>query len=179
MVMTEKRQIKVAVSGRPAYRTFIQMSGIMLILVWWVLLGGCAQNQANLTKSPEVTLAFQEGQIRPDFNYYYTGRARAPHAIIGIDKTYSVSSKLWHAFAPSTQQLQKMAVNVVHYYDEPAYGAYISNTSGERVGVWYSKLFFVYAKIDEANKTVDVLYKNPELNKGLRSMSTIKRDWKA
>jgi hypothetical protein len=174
--MTIEQLMSAVVSRRRRYRELAWTMGMLFYLLGWAGFSGCSQNQARLTKSPEATAAFQEGQSNPNYTYYYTGRARAPHAIIGIDKNYQVSSKLWHVFTPSAEKLKKMAASVIHYLDEPAYGAYIAGASGERIGVWYSKLFFVYVEVDETNKTVKVLYKNPEHNKGLRSSLSVGRE---
>ena len=178
--MLTKHKAMAAGLKLPAYQKLVWTMGFVLILAWWATLSGCSQNQALLTKSSEVTAAFQEGRPNSDYIYYYTGRERAPHAIIGIHKKYQVSSsKLWHVFTPTAEKLTKMAAHVVHYYDEPSYGAYITDSSGEHIGVWYSKLFYVNVQIDHENKMLSVLYKNPELNRGLRSMSAVRRDWKA
>jgi hypothetical protein len=155
---TNKR--RAAASGS---KLVIAAMGALLLLVGGAALSGCAGNYGRFNRSFEVTAAFQAGQPYPDYNYYFAGREGRPYAIIGIDKTYQVSSRLWKAFTPTSEKLRSMTAFVYDIGNDRAYGANILAPSGERIGVWYSKIVFVHAKVDEDNKVIDVVFKDPEL----------------
>ncbi len=166
--MITKPKIMAANSRRPWLTTASWTMGAILILVWGAVISGCASNYGRFARSPEVAAAIEGGQASPEYNYYFFGRERMPYALIGIDKTYQVASKLWIPFTPSNAKLQRMATFIYDYYDERAYGANILDPSGQPVGVWYSKISTVHAKIDNENKRVSVVFKDPEMDGGGR-----------
>jgi hypothetical protein len=51
-------------------------------------------------------------------------------------------------------------------YNEQPYGAYILDPSGERIGVWYSRVQTVHAQVDHENQTISVVFTDPEMDGG-------------
>ncbi len=129
------------------------------------LTAGCMKNYGRFTLDAQVKQTFQKGASQPGYRYFYTGREGIPYAIIGIDKGYTVPSKLWIAFEPQPSQLKKKASHIYYSEHDNPYGAHIVSPSGEIIGVWYSNVYNRSVKVDQENRTVEILYKNPELDR--------------
>jgi hypothetical protein len=122
----------------------------------------CGSHYGNFSVSAEVTHAFETGTVEPDLDYYYAGRDTMPYAIMGIDRSYQVPSRYWIAFDPPPEQLKKMSGNIYGKVLHDPYGAHIRDTEGKIVGIWYSNVRFQSVSVDPQNRTVEVLFPNPE-----------------
>ena len=137
------------------------MIGVLL-----VVLAGCAGQRGGFTVDAQVAQDFEAGVIRPGLNYFYAGRDDMPYAIMAIDSSYRVPSRYWIPFEPQPEQLRNMSGNVYgkHRYDP--YGSLIRSAEGETLGVWYSNVRIRSVTVDQAQKTVEVLFPNPENDDG-------------
>lgn len=140
--------------GRAAW---IVMTAALLLA-----LAGCAGQHGGFTVDAQVTQDFEAGVIRPGFDYYYAGRDDMPYAIMAVDSSYRVPSRYWISFEPRPEQLKEMSGNIYgkHRYDP--YGSRIRSAEGETVGVWYSNVRTPSVTVDPTQKTVEVLFPNPE-----------------
>ena len=117
-------------------------AGILMI----GLLAGCAANQqargnyGSLKLSSEVDQVFQKYQVLPQYRYYFSGSETKPQAIIGIDRNYTLVTRLWKEVPDLTsEQLKKWIDQMLGF--RPAirtFGAQILGPGGEQVGIWYS-----------------------------------------
>jgi hypothetical protein len=139
-------------------RCFILFVGAALA----VGLSGCLQNYGRFSRDAQVGQAFRSGSVPPELNYFYAGRENMPYAIMGIAPNYTNPSSLWIAFEPQPEQLKKMSANIYGKDQYDPYGFNILDPNGKFVGIWFSSLHFPSVKIDQENRTVKVLYKNPE-----------------
>ena len=165
---TDQKKYEIG-AGRPGitHRAAVWL-GVCLLAVGIVISGCAGGNYGRFNRSAEVAADFEKGQSNPQYDYYFYGRELAPHAIIGIDKTYRVPSKLWKAFTPTPAELKRMADYVLLVHNALPYGAYIVDASGNRLGVWYSRIVTVHAEVDEANKTIVIAFADPENDGGGR-----------
>jgi hypothetical protein len=127
-----------------------------------LMVTGCSHNYGGFSRDSQVDLAFRNGNLQPDYNYYYQGRDNMPYAIIGIDRSYTVPSRFWIAFEPDTELLKKMTGNI---YDKHKYyptGSHILDPAGSIIGAWYSGVDIHSVRVDQQNRTVDILFPNPE-----------------
>lgn len=127
-----------------------------------LMVAGCTDNYGQFVRSAEVTHAFRNGDYQPDYQYYYTGRDTMPYAIIGIDRRFTVPSRYWVKVEPQSETFGKMSGNMYganHYYPS---GSHIIDTAGTTIGVWYSSIHFYSVKVDQEERTVEVLFNNPE-----------------
>ena len=123
--------------------TAIQMAAGILIIG---LLAGCAANQqaretyGRLKPSSEVNQIFQKYQVLPQYRYYITGSETKPQAIIGIDRNYTLVTRLWQAVPDLTSKQLKEWVDQMLGFGPQLYtfGAYILGPNGQQVGIWYS-----------------------------------------
>ena len=139
-----------------------RMAGFGIMVVLLLVAAGCATNQGSFSLDAEVTRAFQTGVIQPQYQYYYSGRDNMPYAIMAIDRSYTVPSRYWIAFQPTPEQLKNMSGNVYGKLVYDPYGALIRAADGQIVGAWYSNVPFRSVTVDQAAKTVQVLFPNPE-----------------
>lgn len=142
-----------------------RVAAFIIIAVLMVMVAGCTKNYGRFAKSSEVDLAFRHGDYQPDYQYFYAGRNTRPYVIIGIDRGYTVPSRYWIPFEPELEQLRKMAGNIYGNYRYYPTGYYILDPDGNIIGVWFSSVNEYSVSVDQQNRTVELLYRNPE-NRG-------------
>ena len=67
---------------------------------------GCGSSYGNIQRSREVGRLFENTEILPDHNYYYSGPDAIPYALIGIDKKYTLESRYWKRINLTEEQLR-------------------------------------------------------------------------
>jgi hypothetical protein len=106
-------------------------------------LTGCAATAARkpsgVASSQAATDIWHSYQILPNYKYYYSGPDARPFYIIGIDDRYRLKSNLWKPVDLTPQRLEKW-INIPPRvgYSPRLYGADITDSSGQRIGLWYS-----------------------------------------
>ena len=135
---------------------FLRCYIVLGALITSTLLSGCFENYGRLRHNGEVTRAFQTYQVEPDYKYYYYGRTNMPYAIVGIDRTYHMKSRVWREVDHDTEQFKKMIFWVWDDLYVPFYlsGAYITDPGGKNVGVWYSGIWYAAVRFEENNRIV-------------------------
>ena len=128
---------------------FRLIAGAVVLTVF----NGCMQAYGHFKRDAKVDQAFINGAVPPDFNYYYWGRDTKPNAIIGVDPTYTVSSRFWIAFEPQPEQLKIMSNNMYG-----ASGFNMLDPEGTVIGVWLSNLDTRSVKVDQKNRSVEVMF---------------------
>jgi len=109
-----------------------------------ITLTGCAattgKKSSGVVTSQEATDIWHSYEILPNYHYYYSGPNTQPNYIIGIDDRYHLQSKLWKPVDLTPEKLK----NWINFgrprvgYSLDIYGAFITDSNGERVGLWYS-----------------------------------------
>jgi hypothetical protein len=140
----------------------VRFGGWVALVVLVLMAAGCNQNYSRFSLDAQVSQAFQTGTALPEFNYYYAGRDTMPYAIIGIDRTYTVPSRYWIPFEPEPDTLKKMTGNMYWKMRYDPYGSNILASDGTIIGVWFSSVRNRSAKVDQQQRTVEVLFQNPE-----------------
>ena len=98
------------------------------------------KSRSGVVTSREATDIWHSYEIRPDYNYYFSGPTSQPDYIIGIENKYRLTSKLWKPVDLTPEMLKKwfnFTRQRVGISQDP-YGAFIVGPGGERVGLWYS-----------------------------------------
>jgi hypothetical protein len=121
-----------------------------------LLISGCFENYGRLKHTDGVTKAFQTYQVEPDYKYYYYGRTNMPYAIVGIDRTYHMRSRVWREVDHDTEQFRKMIFWVWDDVRVPFHlsGAHITDPGGKKVGIWYSGIWYAAVRFEENNRIV-------------------------
>lgn len=120
------------------FKSFFAAAALFVI---FFALPGCAGNYGRIAKDNEVNQSFLNAEVKPDYNYYYTGPDGIPSAILRIREDYELVGDLWKRFTPSASLGQKVA-NINFYYRDRVryypYGYRVVYCNGETVGGWYS-----------------------------------------
>jgi hypothetical protein len=79
-----------------------------------------------------------------------------PYAIVGIDRAYHMQSRVWREVDHDTEQFKKMIFWVWDDIYVPFYlsGAYITDPGGEKIGIWYSGIWYAAVRFEENNRIV-------------------------
>ena len=128
------------------------------------LLCSCAtSNYGQLQASPEITKIFAENRILSDHFYYYSGLQGVPDAIIGIHSGYSLKSKRWQQIDFNSQLLRKWVDRMAYVHLVTPRGAWILDSDGHRIGVWYAARHQTTVRVDQENRVFIAAPLPPEL----------------
>lgn len=133
------------------------------MLIFFVLPGavisGCAGGDfGRLQRNYELTRQFETYQVAPDYRYYYTGSARKPLAILGLQRDLELITDYWHEIAMTPEQLRNFIENLApwEFRRRGYFGYYIVNPDGRRLGVWYSLQDHTVVRTGPADNTIEV-----------------------
>ena len=155
----------------PPLKRAISVTCVFLILFSFGCAGLLSGNYGKIVPDGNVTQAFENYQVSPGLNYYISGSAVRPNAIIGIDKNSILSSKLWKKIEltpPILKDLVESMKDEVYIL----HGFNILDNKGNDIGDWYSILSArTLVKIEEDNKVIvftpdiDIYEKNGDQEK--------------
>ena len=136
-------------------RRFTEFWVTLGILTLTAMISGCFENYGRLKRNPEVTRAFEENRVQDDYRYYYYGRSNQPYVVVGIDPEYHMESYMWREVDHRTDVFKDMIYWIwtdITYYYNPEYGADILDPGGEKVGLWYSPVWWAAIRFHENNR---------------------------
>lgn len=146
------------------------LPAILLLLPF--LMGCAAANYGAIRPSSEVNELFESYEVLDDHNYYYSGSAAIPNAIIGIHENYTLKSDLWKSVELTQDQLKKWILLITNNrgFSIRIYGYHILDPQGEIIGVWYSPYNRTVVKmLDDQHVVVHTPTVRPEeKDKGFR-----------
>ncbi len=93
----------------------------------------------RIVPNNEVTQAFESHRADSDLNYYFSGGATWPNAIICLNKAYTLDNSLWRKVTTPDQFTN--LVSGMQFKALPGralWGFDILDDMGMKVGVWYS-----------------------------------------
>ena len=129
-----------------------------------IMLCSCAtSNYGQLQASPEITKMFDDNRILSDHIYYYSGLQGVPDAIIGIHSSYSLKSKLWQQIDFNSQLLRTWVDRMAYVHLVTPRGAWILDSNGHRIGVWYAARHKTSVRVDQDNRVFLAAPLPPEL----------------
>jgi hypothetical protein len=108
-----------------------------------MLFSACSMaNLGWLRNNEEVSRAFETLHVSPDYRYWYLYLENSPYAVLGLNREYGFKDISWTEVEPSSEVFRKV-VGLVESFPVPGsrtYGAYIVDSKGEQIGVWYSSM---------------------------------------
>ena len=135
MIQPVKHIVKAEMPTLPA---------VFLLVVIVSALTGCAATEvkksSGITASREATELWHAYEILPNYHYYTSGPDTQPNYIIGIDDRYTLMTEFWKP-VDLTPEMLKNWFNYIRPrvgYSQDPYGAFIIDSNGERIGLWYS-----------------------------------------
>jgi len=106
---------------------------------------GCAglrmSGYGHIKPNRDITQAFENYEVKPDLNYYVSGRDLHPGAIIGIDKRYTLVTKMWKKRELTTETMKALVLKMQTKARDLViflYGFNILDEEGNDIGDWYS-----------------------------------------
>ncbi len=133
----------------------------LLLLTLAVLPAGCATLTRGFgTFAPDESVAryFQDYQMDPDINYYFSGSDVYPNAIMGLRKEYVLDNDLWRPIPKDPGIFNKMVEGMYYKASEASrflHGFVMKSPEGRNLGVWYSlSSVKMRLKMGEGNKVI-------------------------
>ena len=115
-------------------------SSLVFLITALALLIGCSGTFGKYKRSDEVTKTYETYQVLPDYNYYYSGSNINPEAVLGIQKSYTLTSAdLWIAVTLDAKQLKYWVETMQKNIARPPDGYYILDNKGKPVGIYYTR----------------------------------------
>ncbi len=155
-------EIAIKLRLRWALRSIVHITVVCLLLSTV----GCAVNVrlGGQQISREVTEIFESYQVLPDHRYYHIGWDTRPYAIVGLKEPYHITSKLWLEFDADSETLKKR-IDALEIFKERGYirawGYYLLDKAGNRIGVWYSSISIFSARLNNTDNTVTIAMDKP------------------
>jgi len=87
--------------------------------------------------------AFESFKLSADLNYYISGSAEYPNALMGLNKKYTLDSTLWKKIDPSPLRFRELVLRMqvrARQIGQFQYGFAIFDDKGNQIGIWYSIL---------------------------------------
>ena len=109
----------------------------------------CASNRTknigNSAQDDDIKTMFETYEYVSNYNYFYTGKANDPEAIVGIKKDFElvkVSGRVnvtnWQQFEPGGEKLKELVEAMRIPERRQPYGYIINAPGGDQVGVMYA-----------------------------------------
>ena len=143
-----------------AHTIFMLCTGLMTLF----LVAGCSQNYGRIHWDENVTQAFENNQVDPNYNFYQYTVGRRVFAIVGLDPKLQLQSSIWRELAADTEDFKVATSRIWYNYTktpEDPRGAIILNPSGEDVGVYFSSIRFLSIRFEPDNQVMLLLDTTP------------------
>ena len=131
---------------------------ISFIMILFAL-GGCSTSKfGRLELDKEVKRSFQSYQVLPNHKYYYWGVSSSPRAIVGIEDTYELISRMYTQIDTESEDYRRL-IDIVSLQGmgntvEP-WGFRILDKTGNYVGVWYAAVRATSVNINDNRQIVN------------------------
>jgi len=106
----------------------------------------------KLKRDRDANHTFQTYKVLSTHNYYTSGHADIPYAIIGVDKKYKLRPGIWQEVQLTTPMLRNWVSKMENIYGYPPYGSIILDDKDKQVGIWYSSKQWTTVIIEEENE---------------------------
>ena len=118
------------------------------------LTAGCAAKYGNYNRDTEIYDAFVNNRVPPEYRYYYYHSGSHPIAVIGVEKKYDASSRMWREVEPNTAEFSELIKWIWQDVSWHRYAARINDPSGQQVGIMYTSIRTVAIKFTDDNRIV-------------------------
>ena len=111
---------------------------LAVIVLHWRFSGG---SYGRLHPNGEVTNAYESFQTNPHRNYYLSGPESYPHALMGIDRDWTLLSDLWKRIDFTSGRRKKLVRGMQTKAQENLVclqGYDILDEQGRKIGDWFS-----------------------------------------
>ena len=116
------------------------------------------KNYGKIEPNGKVTQSLELYQIDPDLNYYISGSASYPNAIIGLKNSYTLDSDRWKKIEMTPAVLKDLVSNMQSralQFGGYLQGSVILDDKGRQLGIWYSLLDVnTFVKMEDENTVI-------------------------
>ena len=134
-------------------RIIIKKIGLGAFLVLsFAILTGFFSGYGRLTRSREVTHAFESNSIFPEHRYYIIGIGFASAAIVGIDRSYKPRARFWREVDLSKIEIKDLVERMINRDGYSPHGFFILDPNGKKAGVYYSSVYWAAVKIEDGGR---------------------------
>ena len=131
----------------------------ILAFLFSILVAGCSVHSGKhgvLQLRGKIDDIFESHQVMDNYNYYYSGRDARPDAILGVNKKYSLRSRLWKPVDLTSEQLRLWVDMMTDHrgYSVRTYGAEVLGPGGEHIGIWYSPWSWTTVRLEDDNNVI-------------------------
>jgi len=130
--------------------SFTIFASLMVAGVSFAEIGGLRINE-------KVAKDFGDNRFDPTYDYYYMNLENNPCAMIGLKKDYTVHDIQWKKIRPGSDEFKHIIMLVKSFpmANSPTFGAYVLDSQGKTIGVYYSSAG-VGVAVDKESKTVSL-----------------------
>ncbi len=112
---------------------------IIIMITSMVSILGCNNLYGKIKRNPNIQKLYSDGSGLPDYNYFYTGRANLPDAVIGIDKKYRFNDRLWGKIETHQEVYKKITnLNYTSFGYADLVAGDIFDKNNIKIGIWFS-----------------------------------------
>ena len=123
---------------------------LFLLFPFALFMLSCASNGKNWGSSvqdADIRAKFERYEYVADYNYFYTGPASSPAAILGIQREFELvrdsgrggSKTNWQQFEPEGTKLKEFVEAMNNPGRSRPFGFSIKTPTGEEIGVMYAR----------------------------------------
>ena len=141
----------------PVFSPTKKMAGSILGLALAALIAGCAVKQVTFRENNAINASFETAEVLPGYQYYYSGPEAEPFAILGIRHNLDFEQGLWKKIDLTEAQLKKWLLHFdirARSTELKYYGNILFGPNGEEIGIWYSFLRWVPARVTEEGRII-------------------------
>lgn len=121
----------------------IHLKNLLLKAIFLVVLSvflGCSGNYGKLAVNDIVKMQFENYEILSDHQYYFSGSESRPRAVIGVQKAYTLQSRLWKPVDLTSERIRSW-LNFSNWSSKLFLrnnGSDILTKDGKKIGIWYA-----------------------------------------
>ena len=147
--------------------TSLSLNSVAAVAVAMLISACSITNLGWLWNSEEVDRSFATLKVSPNYRYWYLYLENSPYAVLGLNREYRIEDISWTEVEPSSEVFRKVVglVEAFPVSGSTTYGAYILDSKGERIGVWYSSMS-AGITVDPDTKVVTITTGTPWMEGG-------------
>ena len=133
-------------------------SSLAVLVVMAVTACGQMPSYVELRTNFALEKIFRDGQVRPQYRYFYNGPIAMPIALLALDRAYTLDGQFWTEIELTEQQLRQWVGefdrvrgeyddmgDVSIHYD----GLEVRNREGQPIGAVYSRYRRIHVRYGE------------------------------
>jgi len=159
MKVFRKKKGQEESSMRKLFLSSFFIMAILLMFSWLGCAGLFTGKYGTIVPDTNAAKAFESFQVSADINYYISGSADYPNALMGLNKKYTLDSTLWKKIHPSPESFRELVLQMqvrARQIGQSQYSFAIFDDKGNQIGIWYSILLARTTVLMKDNQHVEI-----------------------